>query len=83
MKKLDDVLLNVVAKSHLCPSRLRLVIYRSLGMKIGQADIWPGVGFRGTRCSIGDWSWINHGTDRGKRRRRDRGNVCDQHASDG
>jgi maltose O-acetyltransferase len=61
MKKLDDVLLNVVAKSHLCPSSLRLVIYRRLGMKIGQSDIWPGVGFRGTRCSIGDGSWINHG----------------------
>lgn len=62
MKKMDDVLLNVIAKSHLCPSPLRLTIYRILGMKIGQASIWPGVGFRGTRCSIGDWSWINYGT---------------------
>lgn len=61
MKKLNDVLLNVVAKSHLCPSFLRLAIYRMVGMKIGFANIWPGVGFRGTRCSIGDGSWINHG----------------------
>ena len=61
MKKMNDVLLNVIAKSHLCPSPLRLAIYRSLGMKIGQAYIWPGVGFRGTRCSIGDGTWINHG----------------------
>ena len=61
MNKMNDVLLNVIAKSHLCPSPLRLAIYRSLGMKIGQAYIWPGVGFRGTRCSIGDGTWINHG----------------------
>lgn len=60
-KKLENVLLNVVAKSDLCPSTLRRALYRSIGMKIGQADIWPGVGFRGTRFSIGDRSWINQG----------------------
>ncbi len=60
-KKLENVLLNVVAKSYLCPGPLRRVLYRSIGMKIGQANIWPGVGFRGTRFRIGDWSWINHG----------------------
>ena len=59
MNRMIDLLLNVVAKSHLCPRHLRLAIYRMCGMQIGAADIWPGVAFHGTRCSIGDGSWIN------------------------
>jgi maltose O-acetyltransferase len=31
-------------------------------MKIGEADVWPGVVFSGTRCAIGDGSWVNQGT---------------------
>jgi len=62
MKKNVDLLLNIVAKSHFCPKQWRRAIYRLAGMRIGQADIWPGVGFAGTRCSIGDGSWINHET---------------------
>ena len=61
MKKITNLVINVVAKSHVCPRRLRRAIYRKCGMTIGQADIWPGVEFYGTRCTIGDGSWINHG----------------------
>ena len=61
MKTTTDLLLNVVAKSHLCPGRLRLAIYRMCGLEIGAAYIWPGVEIHGTRCSIGDGSWINCG----------------------
>ncbi len=62
MKKMASLLVNVVAKSPLCPKRWRHALYRRVGMRIGQADIWPGVGFTGARCAIGDWSWINHGS---------------------
>ena len=62
MNKLANLLLNVVAKSPCCPRRFRLALYRMLGMKIGQASVWPGVGFHGTRFALGDWSWINHGS---------------------
>lgn len=62
MRKVSDVLVNVVAKSYLCPRQVRHTIYRLVGMKIGQAEVRPGVGFSGNLCSIGDWSWINHGT---------------------
>jgi len=62
MSKLADLLVNVVAKSHLCPRQLRIGLYRMMGMKLGHADIWPGVSFAGTHCSIGDWSWVNQGT---------------------
>lgn len=61
MSKMTSVWLNVVAKSYLCPRRMRLAIYRRCGMSIGRADVWPGVGFCGTRCSIGDASWVNEG----------------------
>ncbi len=61
MNKLTDLLVNVVAGSHLCPRQVRHAIYRRCGMKIGQANIWPGVAFSGNRCAIGDASWVNHG----------------------
>ena len=61
MNTMTDLLLNVVAKSHLCPRCLRLAIYRMCGLEIGEAYIWPGVEIHGTRCVIGDGSWINCG----------------------
>jgi maltose O-acetyltransferase len=63
MNKLHDLFLNVVAGSRICPKRVRRAIYRMAGIKIGSADVWPGVEFRGTRCTIGDGSWINRGAD--------------------
>jgi maltose O-acetyltransferase len=62
MDKISDLLLNVVTRSSLCPRQLRRAIYRLLGMKIGVADIWPGVTFSGRCFSLGDGSWINRGT---------------------
>lgn len=51
--------MNEVAGSSLIPRDLRVAIWRSLGIEVGTANIWPHVVVRGRNLSIGHGVMVN------------------------
>lgn len=53
-------LANTLGAAYLLPKRLRPVLLRACGMRVGQALIFPGTLFRTTDVEIGDGTFVNY-----------------------
>src|SRR4051794_21613695 len=60
MIDIGRTLLNTVGAAYLLPKRLRAVLMRACGARVGQALIFPGSLFRTTDVEIGDGSFVNY-----------------------
>jgi maltose O-acetyltransferase len=57
---LGRTVVNTVGAAYLLPKRLRVVLLRASGMRIGRALIFSGSLFRTTEVEIGDGTFVNH-----------------------
>lgn len=53
-------LVNTVGAAYLLPKRLRLVLLRACGMRVGRALVFSGSLFRTLDVTIGDGAFVNH-----------------------
>ena len=60
MIDLGRTLVNTVGTAYLLPKRLRVVLLRACGLRVGRALIFSGSLFRTTDVEIGDGSFVNH-----------------------
>jgi len=53
---------NAIVGSDFVPRVARIVLLRAIGMRIGRAQIYPGVSFRTKRIQVGSDAMVNSGT---------------------